>query len=525
MFAITKYNVYYFYRSASVHQLPFATICSPPTTRTGVTKLAGGNITMLDTRKSIEERSLKNRFKLSCQEINKPHKRSSTDDPYAFMDSDVEPSKAKKLSPENVSLSLKPAIVAPLTSPIKSAVQVPESTANSPNSTSNTNSVMTKPSSSIAKLYPQLAQKLEKPKPKVEAADKGKGKTDQKPTRTSKSSKTMNRLQSKIAQNKIKDKLKKTQTPSNKPLSSSLVEETQTVPSPIKKTVKTSVEATPPSSLPGTTTSYLKDKCLKNTLGTNKAVSVSSSVVHHFASTQAQSPSLSASERLSWLGQSHMPQMSPKALAGLLSASQSAPQFTSPSGIPDTSTPIAHPPALPKVVNSYSNLPPHLLSSIQPHLKSSLLGPVPQLPAGLSPQWPMTPLIIPGDRSIKPELSDPVPAPSLAHPPTWPTALHAAQRSPKKSPEQLCVKQPSPVVEKEKCLKGSVVPVPVMTTVSDIIKHERCLLRPHRRKNVQSLDEVKRRVKRHSALTVYTRHKQRKEHNSTFLPYGVLLNC
>lgn len=59
--------------------------------------------------------------------------------------------------------------------------------------------------SSLAKIYPELAEKLEKIKPKVETKIKGKGK----------SSRTMNSLQTKIAQNKIKDKLKRNQCSSN----------------------------------------------------------------------------------------------------------------------------------------------------------------------------------------------------------------------------------------------------------------------------------------------------------------------
>ena len=54
-------------------------------------------------------------------------------------------------------------------------------------------------SSSLAKIYPELAEKLEKIKPKIETKVKGKVK----------SSRTMNSLQTKIAQNKIKDKLKR----------------------------------------------------------------------------------------------------------------------------------------------------------------------------------------------------------------------------------------------------------------------------------------------------------------------------
>lgn len=53
--------------------------------------------------------------------------------------------------------------------------------------------------SSLAKIYPELAEKLEKIKPKIETKVKGKVK----------SSRTMNSLQTKIAQNKIKDKLKR----------------------------------------------------------------------------------------------------------------------------------------------------------------------------------------------------------------------------------------------------------------------------------------------------------------------------
>lgn len=60
-------------------------------------------------------------------------------------------------------------------------------------------------SSSLAKIYPELAEKLEKIKPRVEPKVKGKVK----------SSRTMNSLQTKIAQNKIKDKLKRNQGSSN----------------------------------------------------------------------------------------------------------------------------------------------------------------------------------------------------------------------------------------------------------------------------------------------------------------------
>ncbi|KAJ8319726.1 hypothetical protein KUTeg_002725 [Tegillarca granosa] len=61
--------------------------------------------------------------------------------------------------------------------------------------------------SSIAKLYPELAEKLEKIKPKQEIKVKEKGK--------SKISRTMNQLQTRIAQNKIKDKQKRVQESSS----------------------------------------------------------------------------------------------------------------------------------------------------------------------------------------------------------------------------------------------------------------------------------------------------------------------
>ncbi|KAL3836012.1 hypothetical protein ACJMK2_021467 [Sinanodonta woodiana] len=59
--------------------------------------------------------------------------------------------------------------------------------------------------STLAKMYPELAEKLEKIRPKVEPKVKGKVK----------SSRTMTSLQTKIAQNKIKDKLKKNQESSS----------------------------------------------------------------------------------------------------------------------------------------------------------------------------------------------------------------------------------------------------------------------------------------------------------------------
>ncbi len=60
-------------------------------------------------------------------------------------------------------------------------------------------------STPIAQLYPELAEKLERTRTKPEVKLKGDGK----PKSAQKNSRTMNRLQTKIAQNKIKDKLKK----------------------------------------------------------------------------------------------------------------------------------------------------------------------------------------------------------------------------------------------------------------------------------------------------------------------------
>lgn len=70
------------------------------------------------------------------------------------------------------------------------------STSTAPTSTSSGSSG----ASSIAKLYPELAEKLERVKPRLETKVKGR----------SQGSSTVNRLQTKIAQNRIKDKLKKT---------------------------------------------------------------------------------------------------------------------------------------------------------------------------------------------------------------------------------------------------------------------------------------------------------------------------
>ena len=112
------------------------------------------------------------------------------DDVYAFPTDSTE-NKVKELT----------AVISNVTLPTVSVTVTPVNTIGAS---------MTKPSvdagqSSLAKIYPELAEKLEKIKPKVETKIKGKVK----------SSRTMNSLQTKIAQNKIKDKLKRNQCSSN----------------------------------------------------------------------------------------------------------------------------------------------------------------------------------------------------------------------------------------------------------------------------------------------------------------------
>ena len=88
-------------------------------------------------------------------------------------------------------------------------------------------------STPIAQLYPELAEKLERTRTKPEVKLKG----DVKSKSGQKNSRTMNRLQTKIAQNKIKDKLKKNEK-GTVPLAMSL-------PNALTKEVAPNVTITP----------------------------------------------------------------------------------------------------------------------------------------------------------------------------------------------------------------------------------------------------------------------------------------
>lgn len=151
---------------------------------------------MLDNKSSFEER-LKSRFNRRTKRHENVNDNSldDPDDPYAFTDSEP---------------------VQPNFSPASAGTQPDQSSFNhfqpagfrqNPD-----------PTSTIAKLYPELAEKLERVKNKTEPKQKGLG-------NGVKSSRTMNRLQNKIAQNRIKAK-------KNQEISSQSTPEQQPSPQP-----------------------------------------------------------------------------------------------------------------------------------------------------------------------------------------------------------------------------------------------------------------------------------------------------
>ena len=143
---------------------------------------------VLDSKLSLSDRLIKSR--LSLLQRNKSVTQDpihDPDDPYAFPDvPDTKP------SPPNKAASQSPAHAT--AAPCPEVVSSPATTNHKPVSACDGVSTM-------AKLYPELVEKLERTKFKCEPKAKGSAKT----------SRTLNRLQNKIAQNKIKDKLKKTQ--------------------------------------------------------------------------------------------------------------------------------------------------------------------------------------------------------------------------------------------------------------------------------------------------------------------------
>ena len=184
---------------------------------------------------------LKTKFNL-CQKENGPED-EDLDDPYAFPDSEpVRPGPSPPVPPPAPPLGPPPVTDSPPANHVTASHHhittsvnniVPSQPSLSPviatgssvgSEKGSTSSKVSTPENSnhasagaqcpvpIAKLYPELAEKLERARVKPEVKLKQESKSSRSSTR---SSRTMNQLQNKIAQNKIKDKLKKNQGQSN----------------------------------------------------------------------------------------------------------------------------------------------------------------------------------------------------------------------------------------------------------------------------------------------------------------------
>ena len=162
---------------------------------------------MLDNCMTLEYR-LKSKFNLHRHKENGPSA-TTPEDPYAFPDSGVESAGVAVTTPPVSTVQASPQHPPPAESPGNHVGLRPLE-----NGTASLDVCASSlPSGTIAipiaKLYPELAEKLEKARVKPDVRIKLENKISK---TSSKSSRTMNRLQTKIAQNKIKDKLKKTQT-------------------------------------------------------------------------------------------------------------------------------------------------------------------------------------------------------------------------------------------------------------------------------------------------------------------------
>ncbi|KAK3105835.1 hypothetical protein FSP39_006863 [Pinctada imbricata] len=151
-----------------------------------------------DNRKSFEDR-VKSKFNTSKLHVKSEVLKNDVgfgedpDDPYAFPDPSGDSKNYGTNGPVNNLPSSSPYSEAPLS--------VSSQGSHGSKSPGDGGSGV----SSIARLYPELAEKLEKVKPKAEPVVKGKEKGK------AKSSRTLHRLQTKIAQNRIKDKMKRNQ--------------------------------------------------------------------------------------------------------------------------------------------------------------------------------------------------------------------------------------------------------------------------------------------------------------------------
>ncbi|XP_071101596.1 INO80 complex subunit D-like isoform X2 [Haliotis cracherodii] len=145
------------------------------------------NVVHHDNRLSFEDR-VKSKYitKIKNDVSTKQLSMDDPDDPYAFPDPVRDTPVVNNVNPQPSQI-----------------LEVPKQPQPSPNRAKSPGDG----GSTIAKLYPELAEKLEKIKPKVEPKVKGR----------IRSSRTMNKLQTKIAQNKIKDKLRKSQESGSNP--------------------------------------------------------------------------------------------------------------------------------------------------------------------------------------------------------------------------------------------------------------------------------------------------------------------
>ena len=220
------------------------------TAKTSSTQAAASmdSSTLADIKISLQDR-LKTKFNLHKRyKDSKPQqshsatarsKKLEEEDPYAFPDGDPEPlNKQNPVTSQTVNDTVS-AIVANclnnhhLNNSSNSGNVTSTVSENSTNSViysisgssltsnSDTNSA-TVQSTPIAKLYPELAEKLHLPvlserklSPTAHSGSVSPGSASKTPPRNSKSVRTINKLQTKIAQNRIKDKLKRSQSVSS----------------------------------------------------------------------------------------------------------------------------------------------------------------------------------------------------------------------------------------------------------------------------------------------------------------------
>ena len=539
---------------------------TPRTAKTGSMQAAASvdSSALADIKMSIQDR-LKSKFNLhksykdskqqQTETVAGTSQKSEDEDPYAFPDGDPEPVK-KSNHPAVTSQSINDTVSAIVANCLNNhhlnssgasghavTTQLVSNTSSvisssSSNSIGNSNSdiATTVQTTPIAKLYPELAEKLHLPalsdrkvSPVVSSGSLSPGSASKTPPRNTKSARTINKLQTKIAQNRIKDKLKRSQSVSSSSNQSS----------PDRKTNPISPVVTLTTNWPSVSsvaTVSAAGSVISSSTTTSTTSSITSSSLHSLISQlpPLDQPLWSVQQQLqhgiqpanvTGLGS---PSVTPAPNVPLLSiapvysnasvtasATHTTPLTTAVTTVSPNMT------ALQQLTHLATHHSPLLATASS--LSTSSYSPLLTVPSATTTSYCTAnhppPPPYPGSPPHKPEPSVPIPQPPKPKPP------RKTKREPKKDPKKAAKALPLPKPESAPSI--SLQPPVTSTTCSakaslPVSKNNssQCVKFQGAAKGLLTEKEARQKLKRHSALHVYAYYASLTNSTTNLLPMG-----